>query len=482
MSEPSGDPSNPPSAPPPEAGSTPQNNVTRAPRANPPSVYNPKDAPKAGPGSSGATPGFAEFMSWMQSMGGGGTAEPETPTGRALIPKEQKKFSRRPADPPPTGPAAAENAGPAVSNEEGASTSPAVGGGAAPRAAPPERFNPERKRRPKDAPPKSPVVVILVQLLLFGLIVGSFFLGRATVPRASAPAPVTVRTSGGPTQDARTPGVLPPEWQAKVAEALKAESELNFKRAEALLQEVQRQGGPVYGLTHELALLAYFQGDIPRVLPLLNQSIAKGEEVGASYNLRGTLASRVDGISNGIDDLELSVKYDPFQSRNAFFTGEALRRMGKPQAAVDYLRLAIYTVREPLLEGYYRLKLDLALLDLGREKEFIDDLTAKLALNPPTVDTLFTAAAVEIRRGNASAAAGYLDRARSLTTREQMNLRLQDYYFYGFKEDKLLARFFASVKASSVPPRSLPAAVLSAPGGPTATPALPPPVDMLPTP
>lgn len=464
MPESPGDPSNPPPAPGSEAGSTPQNNVARAPRANPASVYNPKDVPKGAPGASGMPPGFAEFMSWMQSMGTGGGAQEEALSGRALIPKEQKKFSRRVVDTSQPESATEEHAGPVESVHEAAPASATTAAGTAPRNAPPERFNVGRKRRPKEAPPRSPVTTILLQLLLFGLIVGSFFLGRATVPRGEAPAP------GNPTARAGaagtgTPNVLPPELQGKVVEALKAENESDFKRAETLLADVQRQGGQVYGLTYELAQLAYFQEDYPRVLLLLNQAIAKGEKVGAAYNLRGTLASRTSGIAKSLDDLKMSVQADPFEARQAFFTGEALRRMGMPQAAVEYLRLANYTLHEPLLEGFYNLKLDLALLDLGREKEFMDGMTAKLALNPPPLDTLFTAAGVELHRGNLAAAAGYLDRAHALATQEEMDLRLADYYFFGFSQDKELARFFASLKASAAPAKALPSATPAPTGG-----------------
>ena len=153
--------------------------------------------------------------------------------------------------------------------------------------------------------------------------------------------------------------------------------------------------------------------------------------------------------------------------------------MGKPQAAVDYLQMAIYALREPLLDGIYHLKLDLALLDLGREKEFIDDLTAKLTLNPPTIDTLFTAAAVELHRGNSAAAAGYLDRARA--TQEEMNIRLQDYYFRGFSQDKEIGRFFRSVNLGVPFPAAPPTASPSSAGshGVTPVPSLPPSADTL---
>ena len=150
----------------------------------------------------------------------------------------------------------------------------------------------------------------------------------------------------------------------------------------------------------------------PRVVLLLNKSIAEGEQVAASYNLRGVLFNR-QAVDKGLSDLKLAAQLDPFDAKDAFFVGEALRRQGKPQAALEYLQQAVNRLDNPFEESFYQFKYRLALLEAGREQEFAPELTAKLALNPPPVDWLFTAAAVEIHRGNLPAAGADLDKAQA---------------------------------------------------------------------
>ena len=469
MSEPSGDAPNPPVDPSPASPSAPppQNNVTRAPRANPPSVFNQKDAPPAPP--PGTPPGFAEFMTWMQSMGNAApTEEDARAAGRALIPKEQKKFSRRSAEATPGSPPTA-GTEPAPSAKEAEPGQPAARGpvpekgNEPPRLPTAELVAGERKRRSKDTPSRVTPTAVLLALLALVLIIGSFFLGRSTVPPANG-APSAGPGAAGSVGSDTPPGVLPAALQAKLEAALEAENSADFKRAEGLLAEVVQGGGHVHGLTLHQAQLAFFEGEFPRVLPLLNQSIAQGEEVAACYNLRGVLSNRTGGPARGIADLELAAQLDPFDARFAFYIGEAFRRMGKPQAAAGYLQQALLRLREPLLEDFYTLKLRLALLDLGREREFADELTANLAMNPPSIDALFAAAAQELHRNNLPAAVPYLDRAQSLATPEQMSQRLRDYYFFGFSDRKELARFFEPIKAAVAQAKATPV--------PTASPAL----------
>lgn len=435
-------------------GSLPSN-LTRAPRTNPPNVGSQKEPPTA----AAVPPGFAEFMTWMQSMGTGtGTAEEEAKAGRNLIPKEQKKFSRRGAESvktavtPPEGeavpgkPVAASTSTESTGEVNDRSTiAPPL------RNLPPDLLTAERKRRSKEGS-KGGTAALLMQILVFGLIVGSFFLGRATVPKGSTPTPLTAPAAPVTSANGQTAGLLPPELAAKVNEATAAEAEEQPQKAFDLLQSVKNAGGHVVGLNYHLALLAYGSGQFERVLPLVNQSIAEGEEVAACYNLRGTLSNRQGGVNAGLQDLVMATKIDPFSAHNAFFAGEAMRRQGKTQAAVTFLTQALNCLHEPLLESFYQLKLRLAQIEMGQEKEFTDEMAKQLALTPPSVDWLFTAAALEMRRGNFAAAAAQLDKAKSLATEREMAIRLRDYYFYGFAEQKELARFYEPLKRAIAPP------------------------------
>ena len=444
MSEPSGDTPNPPPATPPP---DPTRGVLPvAPRANPPSVFNQKATPPAP-----EPPGFKEFAEWMRALSGGTAEETPATAGRPLISKDQKKFSRKTLEitPPPSTeavqPVATPEASPSQTSSEKTVENASVKAPLHPLQVP---LVIERKRRESTAV-KSPMLVLLTQCLVFVLLIGSFFLGRATVPKNVTPKLLTAPAVPVVTQDGKTSGILPAALASKIDQANSLQSKGDYKGAVPLLEDVQQQGGYVYGMDYHLALINYAAGDLPRVILLLNKSIAEGEEVAASYNLRGTLFNR-QGVNQGLSDLKLAAQLDPFDAKYAFFVGEALRRQGKPQAAMEYLQQAVDRLNEPYEEGIYRLKYRLALLEAGREQEFTLQLEAKLMLNPPPVDWLFTAAAAELHRGNIPGAAGFLDKAQAQISREEMNARLRDYYFYSFAQEKGLARFFAPLNQRSV--------------------------------
>ena len=388
-----------------------------------------------------------DFMEWMKTFSGNPVADENTAGGRTLIPREQKKFSRRASEsekPPATEKTPGLAGEPEVVGEEVGSTVDDKGADATPatRPTPPELPSMERKRRAVGQESRSPTVVLLTQFLVFALIVGSFFLGRATVSRPSAvsatPAPAN---AGGE----KAPVLLPPELVAKVDQANAAETAGDYKRARELLGEVQQAGGRIDGLDFHLAELAYAAHDWPAVLPLLNASILEGEKVANAYNLRGTVIGQRSGLAKGLADLQLATELDPFDAKFAFFVGESLRRQGKPQAAQPYLRRALDRLSDPAQEEFYRLKLRLAQIESGQEQLFAGELAAKLAMNPPPIDWLFTAAAEELHRGNVPAAAGDLAKAQSLYTPTEMNARLSDYYFYSFADNKELASIFQSL-------------------------------------
>ncbi len=485
MSESNGEPpSNPPaSASEPAGGGLASNNVTRAPRANPPTIYNQKETPPET-----APPGFSEFMNLMKAMGANrAPTEEAAPVGRPLIPKEQKKFSRRTTEPVkptevPDNPATTTLAPPSSSSE---ATAEKPAPTAAPNV-PADLLNIERKRRSKDTSPQSPGVRLALQGLVFALIVASFFVGRATVPKA---APVAVVAAGEPvtSKDGSEPGLLPDNLLAKIDEALAAESAGDTRRANELLQSVKDGGAQVRGLDYHLALLNFSNGELARVLPQLNQSIAKGEEVAACYNLRGTLANRQGGVNRGIADLELASKIDPFNARYAFFLGEALRRRGQPQAALVALRQAYHRLREPALEGMYLLKIRLAELELGQAADFSAELAVRLAATPPPLDWVLTAAAVELHRGNMPAAAEYLEKAHNLVPERELLMRLRDFYFYGFSDRKELEKYFAPLKAVPLlsSTAATPTGIPFEQGAPSPSPSLldaPNPVNLIKTP
>ena len=163
-------------------------------------MFNQKAAPP-----DAAPPGFQEFTAWMKMLSGGTVAEDQTAAGRPLIPKDQKKFSRKTVEATPAGhpsPAEGEGVQPPTSPEKTAGTSPAK---AAPPSSPLTPRTLERKR-----PKTSPLLALFTQCLVFVLLVGSFFLGRATVPKNLAAKPSTAPSVPVVTQDGKLPAFCPP--------------------------------------------------------------------------------------------------------------------------------------------------------------------------------------------------------------------------------------------------------------------------------
>ena len=117
------------------------------------------------------------------------------------------------------------------------------------------------------------------------LVAGIFVAGRWTAPGRY---PVAVSAVPRATVDRAEPDSRVPDL---IDQAMAAESKMDFAKATGLLNEVQREQSRVMGVDYHLALLAFESGDMERVLPLLNHSIEKGEEVAACYNLRGTLTA-----------------------------------------------------------------------------------------------------------------------------------------------------------------------------------------------
>ncbi len=282
------------------------------------------------------------------------------------------------------------------------------------------------------------------QLGALALLVGSFVLGRfsvskVVVPPAAPAAPEVVNSDGRVTTN-----LLSDANAALIDQAMAAEQNRDFKTAADLLGKVKASGEHVRGLTFQLAQLAVFEGDYVKALPLLNDALVEGENIGEVYNMRATLSAGRAGLTRGIgmNEYETSTKVDPFGARNFYYWGSALRRLGKEQAAIVRLKQAIDRLREPEEESLYRLTLRLAQIEAGQGKEFADDLAKQLALPNPSMDWLITAAAEEMHNGRFAAAAGYLDRASARGDSETFASRLRDYYLSQFRYEKELARFY----------------------------------------
>ena len=221
-----------------------------------------------------------------------------------------------------------------------------------------------------------------------------------------------------------------------------AEATSDYPKAIELLERAQHDAGHIYGLNYRLAALCYKANEMPQVLPLLNLSIARGEEVAACYSLRGTLSNQIEGTPQNPGDLEKATRLEPLNARFFFVWGEALRRAGKPQLALPQLQRAVERSEEPVLAAIYALKLRLTQIELGQAEAFAGELAEKLRDTPPLPDWLLTAAAAEMHQGDFPAAAATLGKIRDLVGGRETARQLDDVFFKSFAGEAELAPFF----------------------------------------
>ena len=326
-------------------------------------------------------------------------------------------------------------------------------------------------RRARSVVARQPRLWLVLEVGVVVLLAGAFLLGRASVSKTAAP--VADALPGAPTLDADGVPVpaLSPDAAKTIDEAMATEQDRDFKKATDLLLRVKKDFPQVRGVDYRLASLALEQNDPYKAMPLLNRAIIENEQPAAAYRLRGTIVNRRGGVSRGMNDFENATMVDPFSAESFYFWGEALRRAGKPQAALVKLQQAIDRLREPELEAEYRLKIRLAMVELGREKEFAPEMAARLAEDPPPPDWLLTAAAIALQHRDFAQASNFMEKASHLMDKDLFVMRMRDYYFFGYRFEKPVEKFFAFAVTGS--PASAPAPAVGAPDaaarGPAAT-------------
>lgn len=462
MPDPSGEPLSPTrqssGAPPPVASTGEVSHLSPAPRVHPPNIRQPREekTPKPAPPPPKS---LSEVLEWLRLYGHVDVVPADDPnepaqtkrSARSLLPKEQRKFHK--FDPEHPDPQLAAVRGIRSFQGEEAHFGAAFAGDAAfpgehPRGITSDQIAAIRRFR-REVPERNPWLAVGIGSLAFLLTTGAFLAGHATAPKlfvaGHAPA-VAPSLKSAPDNEVAS---LSADVLQLIDQAMAAEAAKNYAKAIALLEQAQRDAGHIYGLNYRLAALCREANEMPRVLPLLNLSIAQGEEVAACYNLRGTFSNQYERTAQGPGDLEKATQLDPFNARYLFGWGEALRRAGKLQSALAQLHRAVDRLQEPALLPSYALKVRLTQLALDQENSFAAELTAKLKLIPPPTDWLLTAAAVEMRHGNFSAAAEDLARIRALIGAGETTLLLQDVYFENFAREKELSEFFEGPAASA---------------------------------
>ena len=418
-----------------------------APRLHPPSGRQSREAPAPPP-----PPGLPEVLEWVRRYGAAGVAPTEAvgeadqskQTPRSLLSKEQRKFHKfDPEHPEPEPPRARTPLSPSEQDES------------APFADYPGGITSEQiafiRRLRQEPPDRNLWVPLGVALLSFLFVVGAFLAGHFSPPKFLGGSPAPALSSEKPLETVKASATPSAAALELVDQAMAAEKARNYPKAIDLLEQAQHETGHVEGLNYHLAVLCYKANEVARVLPLLNLSIAEGEEVAACYNFRGTLSDGSGSTDRSPGDLEKATLIDPFDARYLFVWGEALRRAGKLEQALVQFRRAYNRAPEGPLASEYALKVRLTQIELGQQDQFASEMATELKLTPPPADWLFTAAAVEMHRNNYAAAAEHLDKVRSLIGETATRAQLQDTFFAGFAHETDLAKFFEVSTSSELP-------------------------------
>ncbi len=454
MPDPSGESS--PSSPPPPGASRPTpaagepSHLTPAPRLHPPGTRQSRESQTPPP----PPPALNEVLEWVRRYGTSATAPADsrdaagqtTRVSRSLLSKEQRKFHKFDPEHPEPGPPTTEGANPSrirelLSADDLAAESSQFAD--YPGGITSEQIAFIRRLR-QEPPARSLWLPLGVAFLSCFLVVAAFVAGHSSLPRFLAGSPPPDRS---PEKSAKPFAGLSERAMELIDRAAKAEKAREYPKAIEALEQAQREAGHVYGLNYRLATLCYKANDVARVLPLLNLSIADGEEVAACHSFRGTLSDHIAPVDHGPGDLEKATQLDPFNARYLFVWGEGLRRAGQSEQALAQFRRAVTRAQEPAVENAYALKVRLTQIEMGQPEQFAAEMATQLKLVPPPPDWLFTAAGVEMHRGNFPAAAEALAKVRSLIGETATAMQLQDPFFTSFAHESEVAKFFEAPDA-----------------------------------
>jgi tetratricopeptide (TPR) repeat protein len=448
----SSDPSPPERQPDPAAPAKSSDAAARPrPRANPPNAQQAQQTKQTG------TFSFNDLVHLARSLTGEEPPPSPNASARTLISRDQKKFSRQKSQPfaePSDSAADSPSDAPSEPEESPKSLSSPAPSASISASAPLRKSvsvafargsgggQSRRVRRSVLMP------FVLAQLAMIALVFVGWLIFRAPreepdTARAVPPAPSKV--------SAASAAPLSPRAFELIDRMMEAEKAGDFRKALDLCEQIRRTERRAPGLDYRQALLSAKAGGGPQVVVALNHSLAANEELVNSHNLMAAMMLQQGNLAGAIREYEAAAQAGPFEDKAFFYWGEALRRMGQPQAALIRLDQAIDRARDPADEAFYQSKVRLTLIEMNREQEFAEELRTKLALNPPPVDWLVTAAAVELHRGKFDAAAGYLDQASKMVPPKLLEDWLRDSYLFGFAREKTLARFYGQLAPPAAP-------------------------------
>ncbi len=254
-----------------------------------------------------------------------------------------------------------------------------------------------------------------------------------------------------PEEAAAGPSPPPPAaWRAPTMgvldRALAADQAGDLKLASKLLMELATAEPNLPGLTRYLASLETRAGNFSAAENGLLALDAAGREVHQVLYLRAFNVSRQRRFDDASKLLLSSLALDPLPADSHYQMAELLRRQGKLTDAVNVARQALLRVRpgSGVSRSTVALKLRLAQIEDGQTSEVEAALAEAMKSPPVAPEWMFTAAALDLQRGNVAAAAEWLGRARGILPRDEFIGWVDDYFFRQHSTAPELAAFRVS--------------------------------------
>ena len=186
------------------------------------------------------------------------------------------------------------------------------------------------------------------------------------------------------------------------------------------------------GAEYRLAMLDIERQDFAAADIHLNNSLTAGEMMSSCYLVNACFAAKKADFNGAVKQLAHAARLEPFSGKYLFCYGEALRRAGKTQAAVETLGQALDRPGAPPDLELIEFKQRLAKVEAGQDEAFNKELADHLAQKPVGGDWLLLAAAQDLLHGAYPAAASHLaDAARGLSP-HAFSVLVQDYLYQGY--------------------------------------------------
>lgn len=199
--------------------------------------------------------------------------------------------------------------------------------------------------------------------------------------------------------------------------------------ASSLLEEAHRRDLRLPGMSYQAALLAYQRGDGAKAEDWIDASLAANEWVPECLYLQANRAAAQGDYDGAVKAMEAATQAAPFSPRYFFFLAECLRRKGNPALALPQFKQALRCRPTTVDTDLILFKMHLAMIEVGNDAAFQQQLAEKLTQEPVPGDTLLLAAANAINQAKYPEAAACLRRAAPVLPPTLLRLRLRDYLF-----------------------------------------------------